>query len=147
MQVEKRKSKGYAIIANILAIINEIPLAHWKVEAGLKLRQAMFINGILFNSEAWQGIHEKDLILLEKVDEALLRGLLSAHPKIPIEALYLETKCLPIRFIIASRRIMYLHAIYQRDKNEMIRRILEAQINDPSPGDFSEIDLYQVQFL
>ena len=28
--IEKRKLKGYVIIANILAIINELPLAHWK---------------------------------------------------------------------------------------------------------------------
>ena len=28
--IEKRKLKGYGIIANILAIINELPLAHWK---------------------------------------------------------------------------------------------------------------------
>ena len=137
--IEKRKSKGYGIIANILAIVNEIPLAHWKVEAGLKLRQAMLINGVLFNSEAWQGIYLKDIMLLEKVDEALLRGLLSAHPKIPLEALYLETRCLPIRFILASRRIMYLHTILHRDKTEMIRRVYEAQVKDPSPGDFIDI--------
>ena len=137
--IERRKSKGYGIIANILAIVNEIPLAHWKVEAGLKLRQAMLINGVLFNSEAWQGIYLKDIMLLEKVDEALLRGLLSAHPKIPLEALYLETRCLPIRFILASRRIMYLHTILHRDKTEMIRRVYEAQVKDPSPGDFIDI--------
>ena len=72
-------------------------------------------------------------------DEALLRGVLGAHPKIPLEALYLETKSIPIRFIVASRRIMYLHAILQRDDNEMVRRVYEAQKNDPSPGDFTEL--------
>ena len=112
--IELRKSKGFGIIANIMAIINEIPFANWKVQAGLSLRQAMLINGILFNSEAWHGVEKKDINMLEKVDEALLRGVLSAHPKIPIEALYLETKSVPIRFIIASRRIMYLHTILQR---------------------------------
>ena len=60
--IEKRRSKGYGITANILAIINEIPLAHWKIESGLRLRQAMLINGMLFNSEAWQGIEDKDII-------------------------------------------------------------------------------------
>ena len=136
--IDKRKSKGYGIMANIMAIINEIPLSHWKVEAGLKLRQAMLINGIMYNSEAWQGIQEKDISLLEKVDESLLRGVISAHPKIPIEALYLETKSVPIRFILASRRIMYMHTILQKDETEMVRRIYEAQRNDPSPGDFIE---------
>ena len=137
--VEKRRAKGYGITTNILAIVNEVPLAHWKVEAGLRLRQAMLLNGILFNSEAWQGIDEKDIILLEKVDEALLRGILSAHPKIPLEALFLETKSIPIRYIVASRRIMYLHTILQKDENEMVRRIYEAQKVKPSSGDYLEL--------
>ena len=37
-----------------LAIVNEVPLAHWRMEAGLNLRDAMLINGTLFESEAWQ---------------------------------------------------------------------------------------------
>ena len=47
--LEKRKTKGYGIVSTILAIVNEVPLGHWKVAAGLRLRQAMLINGILYN--------------------------------------------------------------------------------------------------
>ena len=125
--------------SEILAIVNEVPLAHWKVEAGLNLRQAMLVNGTLFNSEAWHGVTKKDIILLEKVDEALLRGLLTAHSKVPLEALYLETKSIPLRFIVASRRLMYLHNILQKDEDELVRRVYEAQRMDPSPGDFVEL--------
>ena len=114
--IEKRKARGYGIVSEILAIANEVPLAHWKVEAGLNLRQAMFLNGILFNSEAWHSITINDVLLLEKVDEALLRGLLTAHSKIPLEALFLETKSVPIRFTLSSRRLMYLHSILQKEE-------------------------------
>ena len=137
--IERRKAKGYGIINEILVIVNEIPLAHWKVKSGLQLRQAMLINGILFNTEAWHNISDKDIIMLEKVDEALLRGLLSAHSKTPLEALYLETGCLPIRFILKSRRLMYLHNILQKSDNEMIKKIYKTQKENPSLGDFSEI--------
>ena len=74
-----RVAKGYGAISAILAIVNEIPLGHWRIVAGLQLRKAMFLNAILFNSEAWQGISDADIEHLEKVDEALLRGLLRAH--------------------------------------------------------------------
>ena len=84
-------------------------------------------------------MNDKDVNILEKVDEALLRGLLQAHPKIPLEALYLETKCIPIGYILASRRILYLHNILQKDENEMIRKIYEVQKNNPSKGDFIEL--------
>ena len=137
--IEKRKSRGYGITTNVLAIVDEVPLAHWKVQAGLSLRQAMLLNGMLFNSEAWHGVSEKDIILLEKVDEALLRGILSAHSKIPLEALFLESKSIPIRYIVASRRIMYLHTILQKDENEMVRKVYEAQKVQPSSGDFIQL--------
>ena len=116
-------------------------MAHWKVQAGLRLRQAMLLNGMLFNSEAWHGVDEKDIILLEKVDKALIRSILSAHPKIPLEALYLETKSVPIRFIITSRRIMYLHSILQKEEHEMVRQTYEAQKIQPIQGDFIDLVL------
>ena len=137
--IEARKARGFGIVTNILGIVNEIPLGHWRVDAGLRLRQAMLVNGILFNSEAWHGVSKADLSVLEKVDESLLRGLLKGHAKLPLEALYLETASLPIRYIVSSRRIMYLHSILQKGPDELVRKIFEAQKQDTSPGDFYQL--------
>ena len=131
-----RIAKGYGAITNILAITSKVPLAQWRIQAGLKLRQAMFLNGTLFNSEAWQGISQSEIEMMEKVDEDLLRGLLKAHPKIPIEALYLETGTIPIRFTLKSRRLGYLHTILKKDSEELVKEVYEAQKNDPINGDF-----------
>ena len=137
--IEARKAKGYGIVSNILAIVDEIPLGHWRVDAGLRLRQAMLVNGTLYNSEAWHGVSKADMIVLEKVDESLLRGLLIGHSKIPLEALYLETFSLPIRYIVSCRRLMYLHSILQKSSDEMVKKVLEAQKADTGPGDFYEL--------
>ena len=134
--IQSRVSKGYGAITSILAIINEIPLGHWRVEAGLKLREAMFLNGILFNSEAWQGITDDEVEMLEKVDEALLRGILNGHSKLPLEALFLETGSIRIRDILKSRRLCYLKTILQRDDEELVKEIYNAQKTDPIDGDF-----------
>ena len=105
--IEDRKSKGFGIVNKILAILDESPLGRFKMEIGLKLRQAMFLNGILYNSEAWHALTEKDTKMLEVVDEHLLKSLIKGHEKTPIEFLYLEASATPIRFIIASRRLIY----------------------------------------
>ena len=34
---------------------------------------------------------------------------------------------------------MFLHTILGRDKDELTRRVLEAQINNPTKGDFIEL--------
>ena len=97
--------------------MHEIPLGSHKVEIGLQLRQAMLINGMLYNSEAWYGVTKQDIVALEKVDENLLRFLLSSHSKAPLEMLYLESGAIPIRFLLSSRRLNFLHTIMHRKES------------------------------
>ena len=94
--VADRKNKGFGVVSKILAIINDIPLGKHRMVIGLLLGQAMLLNGILFNSEAWHAISDSDIKLLETIDEHLLRSLVKGHSKTPLEFLYLEAGALPI---------------------------------------------------
>ena len=69
------------------------------------LLNSMFhvLNSMLYNSEEWHSIVKDDTETLNRVDESLLSGLVSAHAKTPKDALFLETGTTPIRFIWASR--------------------------------------------
>ena len=137
--IEERKSKALAIVSEILAILEDIPLGKYKMEIGLKLRQAMLLNGVLYNSEAWHGVTDSDIKLIETIDEYLLRSLVNGHSKTPIEFLYLEAGAVPIRFLISSRRMIYLQTILKRDDGELIKKIYKAQARNPTPGDFVEL--------
>ena len=68
-----------------------------------------------------------------------MRSLLKSHPKVPLEFLYLETGCLPIKYIISSRRTNFLKTILSRDDEELTKRILREQQCHPSPGDFVKL--------
>ena len=137
--VADRIGKGYGIVSEIRAILNEIPLGRYKLEIGLQLRQAMLINGLLYNSEAWHSVTQEDIRGFEKVDESLLRFLLGSHPKAPLEMLYLESGATPIRYVLTSRRMNYFHTIIRREDEELTKRILKAQMEDPCPGDFIKL--------
>ena len=134
--IESRVKKGDGIIAEILSLINEVPLGKYKTEVGLKLRDAMLLNGILYNSEAWHGMTSAQVVKLQQIDEALLRGILKAHAKTPQEFLYLETGATPIKYILAQRRINYLRHIISRSDNELIKKVFIAQKENPTRGDF-----------
>ena len=54
--LEERRMKAYGIVSEIVAILREVPLGKYEIEAGLKLRNAMFLYGILTNCEIWYGI-------------------------------------------------------------------------------------------
>ena len=121
--IDDRVSKGHGIVSEILALIDQVPLGKYRIEMGLKLRQAMLINGILFNSEVWHGVTDEHVKALEKIDEHLLRSLLQCHSKTPLEFLFLETGSVPIRYILSSRRMLYLQTLLRRDDEEITKRI------------------------
>ena len=155
--INDRVSKGYAIVNEIKAILTDILLGIYKISIGLKLRNAMLISAILFNTEAWHSITLTDIKQLEQVDEHLLRFLLGSHRKCAIEMLYLETGIWPLRFTIIQRRIMYLQTNLKRTDDELTKQVLLAQMADPCRGDFVKLDdiksvnlelnFYQIQNL
>lgn len=134
--IAARKAKGFGIVGDILAILDEIPFGKYKVEAGIHMRNGMLINGMLTNSETWYGLTEQDIKQLESVDEYLIRKILNAHSKTPIELLYLETGIIPIRYILKARRLSYLRNILQRTPDELISRVYFGQKRKPVRDDW-----------
>ena len=137
--IDGRISKGNGIVAEISSILEEIPFGRHKSEVAMKLRESMLLNGILFNVEAWHGTTLKQIKSLETIDEYLLRNILKAHKKTPKEFLYLETRALPIRWVVAQRRILFMKHIMERHNNELLKKVFLAQKLNPSQGDFVNI--------
>ena len=121
--IADRVVKAVASFAIIRAILEDIPLGRHRTEIGLELRQAMFLNRVLFNCETWHNIKDADIAELNLIDNQLLRYVCSAHAKTPVEFLFLETGAWPISYVIASRRMNYLREILTRDKNELVKRV------------------------
>ena len=134
--LSKRIAKGFNRVRTILAMVQEMPLGWAKLKAGLRLRKPLLINAILFNSESWHGVSQEDIEDLKQVDQALLRGLVDGHAKVALPGLYLELGQEPLRFVLAARRVLYLHTLLNRDDKELTKKIYLAQKDDPSKGDF-----------
>ena len=109
------------------------------IDVAMKLREVMLLNGILYNSEAWHGVTKGHIKSLEAIDEALIRGILNAHRKTPLEFLYLEVGATPIRWIVAQRRINFLHHIMCKENNELVKKVFKAQKEYPTSGDFVKL--------
>ena len=105
-------------------------------EVALILRGSNLLNGILTNSEAWYGLFKQEVEHLERVDEMLLRKILEVDVSCPKEMLYLELGVTPIRFVIMTRRLMFLHNILNQDKRSLIYKCFEAQMTTPCRNDW-----------
>ena len=83
-------------MSQIFALLGDFPIGNLWVQIGLALRHAWLINGILFNSEAWHCITKEQISQFVEIDKYLLRGLVGAQAKVPLEHIYLELATLPI---------------------------------------------------
>ena len=94
---------------------------------------------MLLSCEAWHKLSRYQIEKLEEVDKAFLRKLLNCHSKTPIEFMYSDTGCIPLRFIISYRRLMYWWHITKLDKSELVYRVYAAQKCCPVNGDWIKL--------
>ena len=136
--VAARKGKGFGIIDKIMSMLEEIAFGPNYFDIAILLRNSLFLSSILLNSEAWYGLTVADVEQLEIVDQALLKKILDAPCSTPSPSLYLELGCLPIRFIIKTRRLMFLHYILNQEEDSLMLRFFNAQLSNPVEGDWTE---------
>ena len=82
-----RQHKENGISSNIRAILEDIPLGTRRLEIGITLIEACFINGTLYNSELWCSYTENDLKALGMLDRKIMKLVLGSHSKTPLEML------------------------------------------------------------
>ena len=66
-----------------------------------------------------------------------VRNLMHCSSTVPKDLLYLELSILPIRYIIQTRRLLYLHHILQNKRESLLRRFYEAQLLNPTHRDWA----------
>ena len=121
-----------------MSILEEICFGDNHFQVAVMLRNTLFISSVLCNSEAWYDITAEERDNLEQADENLLRRILECPAKTPKEMLYLELNCLPIRFILMSRRLIFLSSILKEDEDSLIFKFLQAQLKNPNKEDWGQ---------
>ena len=136
MNVDARRSKGLGMISEINTILDGMCLGSHYFTTALMMRQAMLEKVLLANSEVWLRLTQKDLGKLEGIDRTFLRRIFQVPNSVPKSFLYLETGCIPLRYVMIKKRIMYLHHILTRKEDALINRVFWAQVNQPVKGDW-----------
>ena len=134
--IKDRVNKANGSINEIVSILQDVPLGSAKTNIGLKLRNAMFASKILVNCESWQSILKTDMKDMELADNRLMRKILNSHAKTPTEMLFLETAEIPLKFLVMSRRLNFLHSILKRDDSELVKRVLKKQMESRTKGEW-----------
>ena len=134
--IQERRNRGLGAVNQIQQLLDDLCLGDYHFEAANILRNSLLLSSLLSNSETWYNLTQKEISELESVDEILLRKTFSAHSKTPLETLYLESGNIPIRFILMSRRLNFLHYILNEDDDSLLRSFFTAQRESPVRGDW-----------
>ena len=133
--IEKIKNKGIGIQNRIIQMLEIMPGGKFHFQIAIILRNSILLSSILSSSEVWYGITQQEYEQLEQVDEMLMRNLMKCSSSVPKDLLYLELSVLPIRFIIQTRRLLYLHHILQQKEDSLLYRFFMAQLTYPTYKD------------
>ena len=132
LNTEAKVTKGLGLVSQILDILKSVSFGTHYFEIAKTLRNSILIGGMLTNCEVWNTLSKHEISQLEEVDKLLLRKVLNVATSCPIEALYLELGCVPLSYIIQSRRVNYLHHLVTRSENEMLSKFFYTQWNYPA---------------
>ena len=66
--IQSRVKKGHGIIKQIMSILDEFCFGKYYFLVANILRQSLFLNSILLNSETWYNTTKSNIEELEKVD-------------------------------------------------------------------------------
>ena len=133
---KKRFERAQGYSASCQAMCTEITLGYHVYSTAKMLHQSLFLNGVLVNMETWPHFTNDRILMFERVEQGLLRKILGAHSKTPIETLYLDFGIPPFRYQLMTRRIIYFHGIMKRDNNELTKRVVVSQMERNTKGDF-----------
>ena len=120
-------------------ILREVSLGqHYFIMAKL-LRETMFLSVALLNADTWLNLTQGDIKELDLVDRLLLKQIFGVSSSCPSSGLYMELGCTPVSLIIKAKRLMFLHYIVSREKEELISKIFWAQVKQPVKNDWAVI--------
>ena len=144
--IEDCRSKGWGKVANMCGILSELPSDH-RVKICLKMRDAKLANGMLFSTEAWSSITDREMDRIEQVDLALFRTLMDGHSKCSKVFTYLEFGLLSFRHLITIRRLMFHQHILARGDDETIKKVYMKQKEHNTKGDWIQMLRQDFEFI
>ena len=117
-------------------MLNLTSLGHYYFEIALVLRASILVSKLVFNSEVWYNLSNKQSEQLEQIDEIYLRKILDVPKTTPKVGIYMECGVMPLSFIIRMRRLLFYWHILHRDKDELLFKFYNVQRWSPSEGDW-----------
>ena len=123
--ITDRHQRGVTAMIKIEALVRETGLGIHTVNVHLLLYQSLFLSCVLFNSQVWRNLSEKEINKLESLQRRCLRKIFNAPHSTSRSFVYLEFGAVPIRYIIQQNQLMFLHHIVHLKDDDPVKQMWE----------------------
>ena len=130
------KKKSIGVIRTLLHKLDEMNLQQYYFECSIIYFNVMLRGSILYASETYYNLTEKQLRSIERIEEEYLRKILKTTKGCPTSQIYLETGQWPARFQIKKLRILFLKSILDENAESIVSQFFKLQLQHPTKGDW-----------
>ena len=107
--------------------MRETQLGAHTISVYLLLHGAIFLASILFNSQAWSNMTDKNIQQISAIQLKLLKKAMKARPSTANAFVYLELGRLPVKYEIHKRQLSFLHHIVHLSDEDPVRKMWRHQ--------------------
>ena len=136
VNIDSIRKKSIGITKKILNNLDNLKLGKYYFDCGLIFLNCLLRRSILYSAECYYNLVEKEIRILERIEEDYLRKLFKTEKGCPISQLYLESGLYPARFDIIKIQVLFYHYILCQEEDTIIFQFLEAQKRHPIKGDW-----------
>ena len=129
--IDDRVKKGIGVIVSSLSICNEVTTGICFVMSALVMHNAVIVATLIFNSQAWTNLSQKDFERLEVVQLRHLKRIVRAPSSTANAFVFLELGVLPVIFQIHIRQLSFLHHIVNLEHDDPVKVMYEFQTTLP----------------
>ena len=132
--ITSKTNKSMGTIRNIMNTIQG--LGTYTIQNGLIYFHSLLRSSLLYAGETYYNLPERNLRMLEDLEEDCLRKVLKTGRNCSRSLLYLETGVIPARFQIKIMTLNFLQYILQQNTKSFMHRFFFAQCKNPTKNDW-----------
>lgn len=122
--IKDRVQRGTRAVVSIDAFMRDNCFGQHTVSTYITLYYAVFLASVLFNSEAWSCITDRDLCHLEKLQISFLKKILGIKKCASNSFTFLELGVLPIKHELHIRQICFFYHLLTLDDHDPAKTLL-----------------------
>ena len=149
--VADRVKRGTVSTISIHGFMREASLGAHTLSVFILLHNAIFTPSVIFNSEAWSNMTEKNIAALTTIQLKYLKKMMGVRQAATNSFIYLELGVLPIKYEIHKRQISFLYHIINLREDDPVKVVWRNQTKLPDHNNWwsgvkSLMNNYGIQF-